>query len=519
VAASVLSEWQKGPSWFAAVSSSTPSPPATAPPVGGIFFPQRLVLKLDTHGYSTAILQKIVEAGGQLKSFALAAKMMNGLAEVAISPRHVANLTEEIGQELRQARDERAENWLHHRREQRTGPVPQAVAVAVDGGYIQTRAEGQGPGVHDQGWKEEKVACLHTLVGPTFKDDPHPDPPACFLDQDYVDKLVQDIKSHKRLSEDAEQPDEGTPDSTAAGPAVDAPENGQAAEIPPLVGPRDIQPTDETSANAGAAETFCKGGEPDVQPPTNEARTNAGAAETPAKVGEPEGKKVDWPPKRLVRTCVATQQSSEAFGPLVAQEAYARGFFEASRRAFLGDGLAYNWTIQRKWFKDFVAIADFIHPLSYLYVAATAVASSQAERWELYQSWMTACWQGRVGETLKELKDWQERLGPILAEEKPPGSDARVVVGKAVTYLENNQPRMDYPRYRRLGLPVTSCAVESLIKEFNYRVKGTEKFWNRPEGTEKILQVRAAVLSEDDRLAKHLKKRPGSPYRRYGAQA
>ncbi len=76
------------------------------------------------------------------------------------------------------------------------------------------------------------------------------------------------------------------------------------------------------------------------------------------------------------------------------------------------------------------------------------------------------------------------------------------------------------PGHSPLGLlPVTSAAVESLIKEFNYRVKGTEKFWNRPEGTERILQVRAAVLSDDDRLSKHLKSRPGSPFRRYRAKA
>src|SRR5207302_6958864 len=147
-------------------------------------------------------------------------------------------------------------------------------------------------------------------------------------------------------------------------------------------------------------------------------------------------------------------------------------------------------------FKDFVAIADFVHPLSYLYVVATALAVSQAERWEMYKGWMTACWQGRVAQVLAELRQWQERLGPLQPEEKPPGSDARVVVGKAVTYLENNQGRMAYPRYRRLGLPVTSSAVESLIKEFNYRVTGTEKFWNMPAGTERILQVRAAVLSD-----------------------
>jgi hypothetical protein len=60
---------------------------------------------------------------------------------------------------------------------------------------------------------------------------------------------------------------------------------------------------------------------------------------------------------------------------------------------------------------------------------------------------------------------------------------------------------------------VTTATVESLSKEVNYRVKGTEKYWNHPEGAEAILQVRAAVLSDDGRLEKHLRSRPGSPYR------
>jgi hypothetical protein len=61
---------------------------------------------------------------------------------------------------------------------------------------------------------------------------------------------------------------------------------------------------------------------------------------------------------------------------------------------------------------------------------------------------------------------------------------------------------------------VTSSLVESLVGEFNARVKGRKKHWNRPKGAEEILQVRAAVLSEDDRLARHFAARPGSLYRR-----
>lgn len=55
--------------------------------------------------------------------------------------------------------------------------------------------------------------------------------------------------------------------------------------------------------------------------------------------------------------------------------------------------------------------------------------------------------------------------------------------------------------------------MESLIKEVNSRVKGTEKFWNE-QGAESVLAIRAAVLCDDDRLAKHLAARPGCQFQR-----
>ena len=61
---------------------------------------------------------------------------------------------------------------------------------------------------------------------------------------------------------------------------------------------------------------------------------------------------------------------------------------------------------------------------------------------------------------------------------------------------------------------MTTAWMESLVKELNYRVKGTEMFWNDPEGAEAILQVRAAALCDDDRLVSHLQMRPGSPFTR-----
>jgi len=225
-----------------------------------------------------------------------------------------------------------------------------------------------------------------------------------------------------------------------------------------------------------------------------------------------------WEPERLVRTCLSGMCTSNEFGPRMEAEAQRRGFFAASRAAFLGDGQAWNWTIHRRHFPGFVAILDFIHAVTYVYMAAMAVSTDRPKGWLLYLRWATAGWQGHVADVISELKTYQSQLGPIPDGEKLPENDPRVVVGKTLTYLQNNRERMNYPRYRCLGLPVTSVLVESLIKEINHRVKGTEKFWNDPTGAEPILQVRAALLSEDERLARHLTSRPGSAYYRRASE-
>jgi hypothetical protein len=219
-------------------------------------------------------------------------------------------------------------------------------------------------------------------------------------------------------------------------------------------------------------------------------------------------------PQRLVRTCLASMADSRSFGPMVAAEAQERDFYRAGRRAFLGDGAKYNWRIQRGYFSDFEAIADLLHVLCYLYLAAWGVGADEAQRWSIYTGWLRACWQGRVQEVIEELKTWQGKIGKPPKGEELDEKDPRRLVAEALSYLKNNQDRMDYPRYRRQGLPITSSLAESLVGQINARVKAPQQFWNRPEGAEAILQLRAAILSEDDRLTRYFAQRPGNPYRR-----
>jgi hypothetical protein len=248
---------------------------------------------------------------------------------------------------------------------------------------------------------------------------------------------------------------------------------------------------------------------------SQDLQQNADENEEPMPEQPQPKKTADYPasPRRLVRTCVASMVDSQTFGPMMAAEAQERGFYQAKRMAFVADGASGNWSIHRGYFAQFEPITDFLHALCYIYSAAWAVGSSEAQRWSLYEKWLCACWQGHVQEVIDELKLAQVQVGIPPDDEELDKKDPRRLVAEALSYLNNNHSRMDYPRYRREGLPLTSSLVESLVGEFNARVKSRQKFWNRPVGPEPILQLRAAILSEDDRLDRFFAEREGHPYR------
>lgn len=223
-------------------------------------------------------------------------------------------------------------------------------------------------------------------------------------------------------------------------------------------------------------------------------------------------------PQRLLRTCLSSMACSRPFGHQMEREARRRRFHEASRRVFISDGLPWNWSIWKEHFSTFTPILDFIHAVQYLYAAAEAWENTDAGRWSRYLALTEAVWQGRMEEVLTDLQKELTARGLMVDDDVPEDSPSRPLMD-AARYLHNNRQRMDYPRYRREGLPITSSPMESLIKQVNHRVKGTEMFWNSPQGAEAILQLRAAHLCEDGRLDDYLKIRPGCEYIRRTPQA
>jgi hypothetical protein len=222
---------------------------------------------------------------------------------------------------------------------------------------------------------------------------------------------------------------------------------------------------------------------------------------------KPTKKKKKNRPQRLVRTVVATTAAVEEFGWMVSAEAMHRKMYAAKKRALIGDGGNWIDPLGQLHFPDWIQILDFLHLLVHLFAAARLAYAKDAGRaWKLYEQMLQDAWGGRVQQVIDTLKSQWDRMRADASTAK----EACRVVELAMRYVENNRERMDYPRYRQMGLPVSSSLVESLVKQINHRVKGTEQFWN-DGGLEAILQVRAAYLSEDDRAEKFHERRPRGP--------
>jgi hypothetical protein len=197
-------------------------------------------------------------------------------------------------------------------------------------------------------------------------------------------------------------------------------------------------------------------------------------------------------PRLLSREVVASGADAESFGWQLAARAWQRGFPSARRQVFVADGAHANWTIQRKHFSHATAILDLMHALSYAFSAALAAPEKDA-----YRRWAEWIWAGQVDRVIAALGECQQRIGKPPAEASP--TDPRQRVDRALTYYEFHRSRMNYPEYRRLGLPLSSSHIESTIKQINRRVKGTEKFWSQPT-SEAVLQLRADYLSDSGPL-------------------
>lgn len=128
-------------------------------------------------------MERIVVVGGATTSYALGSKVLELCMGLEISAKTVSVVTAQIGCELAEQRDAQA---VAYQARSLTAPTRRALppialaCVEVDGGRMQTRTPGQGVGVHDPHWRENKNAGFFRMTGERFERDPCAHLPACF---------------------------------------------------------------------------------------------------------------------------------------------------------------------------------------------------------------------------------------------------------------------------------------------------------------------------------------------------
>lgn len=385
-----------------------------------------------------AVLKKVTIAAARDRSYAVASRNLQDLAELTISAKQCQRIAIRIGNERldeqQQAIDRYTAASIPDQQHGQSDDAPangwsgRAAVIQGDGGRAQIRdsfwGEDKPSDKKHRWWRETQAGVLQTYQSKPSNVDPHPDVPECLKDPLWIIPKVNEIHRSSGSPSDADG---------------------------------------EKSANNRTSTT-------DSNLPLSKASRKDRRRWSG---GDP-----------LVQTIVATRQGYDRLGLALAAEAYRRGFNKAKVKAFMGDGLKVNWSLWATHFSHYTPIVDIMHALAYVYGGAIASCGRIEEGWQLYVQWLQWTWSGNVDRVITAMKD-------IAAGQDEVPEDLR----RAITYLSNNASRMHYSRYRREGLPVTTSPVESAQKQINERIKGTEKFW-RDDSLEPLLQLKADDLSE-----------------------
>lgn len=157
------------------------------------------------------------------------------------------------------------------------------------------------------------------------------------------------------------------------------------------------------------------------------------------------------------------------------------------RIVVLGDGGDFVWEVSRTIVNATDEVLDVQHARSHIHGCSRALygdGTPGATAWG--RKWCAHVYDHGPDGLLAELTR--------LKEEGVPASADRVFTN-LLDYVIKHRHRMDYPRFRALGLPIASGAIESANRQVvGDRCKRSGMRWTR-DGLQRILSLRAAYLS------------------------
>jgi hypothetical protein len=194
----------------------------------------------------------------------------------------------------------------------------------------------------------------------------------------------------------------------------------------------------------------------------------------------------DFDGKLLARTTLARILPVDEFGELVAAAANRVGLDRAETRAFIADGSDWLWQIAEQHVREAVQILDWNYLADEVQRVARAVFRLQDE---------AAAWAKRQLDDIGDGK-LDAAIGSVRAElSKRLPRARRRAVQELLGFLERNAGRVNYPRYRSLGIPVSGGADEPqamTVVERRCRAPGMRN-WKR-RSAEALAALRAAIF-------------------------
>ena len=139
------------------------SRPSVARHVSGIFFPQRIPLRIDGGAVSPAVLEKKVLAVAYAPSYSIGELLLRKIGGIELTGRGLNKTAVKIGSEMVVQRDAQTEAYFNQplpRQHAQPKTAIELACVSVDGGRMQTRDEGGGKGVHHPHWREQETPCF-----------------------------------------------------------------------------------------------------------------------------------------------------------------------------------------------------------------------------------------------------------------------------------------------------------------------------------------------------------------------
>lgn len=204
--------------------------------------------------------------------------------------------------------------------------------------------------------------------------------------------------------------------------------------------------------------------------------------------------------KESLATVDGTFQGPDALAELIAMHLHRLGAARAKRVTFVGDGAAWIWDrvptiVEQANLRqtEIREVLDVCHAVQHIKQALVVLGFNEAARRPLYAQYRTMLRNGQ----------WQEVVDRLEAFAAGRSEDEAVWTEIAYLRKHGEAGRLKYVRFRGLGVPLGSGAIESSIRRvINQRLKGNGIFW-REHTAEAILQVRAQVISGrwDERLA------------------